>query len=185
MSLAEGTLLLGKWGLLAGTAGTLAGGFLADWLGRYTGRSRMIVSTLGLLLGGPLGLWLLAVRDMSLFVPVFAAAFFFLTLYNGPVIAAVFDVVPARIGATVMGAYLLFIHVAGDAIALPLVGFLSDRFGIDRAIFILPAASIAGGVVLFFGVRTVLRDIAFVAARTTATHPVVLAGPRGSGAAGQ
>ena len=54
-----------------------------------------------------------------------------------------------------------------------------------RAIFILPAASIAGGVVLFFGVRTVLRDIAFVAARTTATHPVVLAGPRGSGAAGQ
>ena len=122
---------------------------------------------------------------MSLFVPVFAAAFFFLTLYNGPVIAAVFDVVPARIGATVMGAYLLFIHVAGDAIALPLVGFLSDRFGIDRAIFILPAASIAGGVVLFFGVRTVLRDIAFVAARTTATHPVVLAGPRGSGAAGQ
>ena len=175
MSLAEGTLLLGKWGLLAGTAGTLAGGFLADWLGRYTGRSRMIVSTLGLLLGGPLGLWLLAVRDMSLFVPVFTAAFFFLTLYNGPVIAAVFDVVPARIGATVMGAYLLFIHVAGDAIALPLVGFLSDRFGIDRAIFILPAASIAGGVVLFFGVRTVLRDIAFVAARTTATHPVVKA----------
>ena len=39
----------------------------------------------------------------------------------------------------------------------------------------LPAASIAGGVVLFFGVRTVLRDIAFVAARTTATHPVVKA----------
>ena len=83
-------------------------------------------------------------RDLSLFVPVFAAAFFFLTLYNGPVIAAVFDVVPARIGATVMGAYLLFIHLAGDAIALPLVGILSDRFGIDRAIFILPAASIAG-----------------------------------------
>jgi sugar phosphate permease len=172
MSLAQGTLLLGKWGLLAGVAGTLAGGFLADWLGKYTGRSRMIVSTLGLLVGGPLAVWLLAVRDLSLFVPVFVAAFFCLTLYNGPVIAAVFDVVPARIGATVMGAYLLFIHVAGDAIALPLVGFLSDRFGIDRAIFILPAAAIAGGVVLFFGVGTVLRDMEFVAARTTATHPI-------------
>ena len=107
---------------------------------------------------------------------MFCAAFFFLTLFNGPIIAVIFDVVPARIGATVMGAYLLFIHLVGDAVAFPLVGFLSDRFGIDRAIFILPAASIAGGVVLFFGVRTVLRDIAFVAARTTATHPVVKAG---------
>ncbi len=179
LTVAQGTLLLGQWGLLAGTAGTLAGGFLADWLGKFTGRGRMLVSSLGLLIGGPLAIWLLAVRDLGLFVPVFAVAFFFLTLYNGPVIAAVFDVAPARIGATVVGAYLLFIHVAGDAIALPLVGFLSDRFGIDRAIFILPAASIAGGAVLLFGVRTVLRDMAFVAARTTASHPVVAAGPEG------
>jgi len=185
LSIADGTLLLGKWGLLSGTAGTVAGGFFADWLGRYTGKARMIASSVGLLIGGPLAIWLLAVRDLELFVPIFVAAFFFLTLYNGPVIAAVFDVVPARIGATVVGAYLLFIHVAGDAIALPLVGFLSDRFGIDRAIFILPAAAIAGGVVLFMGVGTVLRDMEFVLARTTATHPVVTAGPRGRGAAGE
>jgi sugar phosphate permease len=184
LSIADGTLLLGKWGLLSGTAGTVAGGFFADWLGRYTGKARMIASSVGLLIGGPLAIWLLAVRDLQLFVPIFVAAFFFLTLYNGPVIAAVFDVVPARIGATVVGAYLLFIHVAGDAIALPLVGFLSDHFGIDRAIFILPAAAIAGGMVLFLGVGTVLRDMAFVAARTTTSHPVV-AGPRDSGAGGQ
>jgi MFS family permease len=174
LTVAQGTLLLGKWGLLAGTAGTLAGGFLADWLGKFTGRSRMLVSAFGLLIGGPLALWLLSVRDLTVFVPVFAVAFFFLTLYNGPVTAAVFDVAPARIGATVVGAYLLFIHVAGDAIALPLVGFLSGRFGIDRAIFILPSAAIAGGGVLLLGARTVLRDMAYVTARTTASHPVVV-----------
>jgi len=185
LTVAQGTLLLGQWGLLAGTAGTLAGGFLADWLERFTGRGQMLASSLGLLVGGPLAIWLLSVRDLGRFVPVFAVAFFFLTLYNGPVIAAVFDVAPARIGATVVGAYLLFIHVAGDAIALPLVGFLSARFGIDRAIFILPSAAIAGGAVLLLGARTVLRDRAFVAARTTATHPVVVARPLSSGAAGQ
>jgi MFS family permease len=176
LSVAQGTLLLGKWGLLAGTAGTLAGGIIADWLGRFTGRGRMLVSAGGLVIGGPLTAWLLGVRDLGLFVPVFLAAFFFLTLYNGPIVAAVFDVAPARIGATVVGAYLLFIHVAGDAIALPLVGFLSDRFGIDRAIFILPAAALLGGVVLFLGVRTVERDVAYVTMRTTASHPVVAAG---------
>lgn len=184
LSVAQGTLLLGQWGLLAGTAGTLAGGLLADWLGRFTGRARMLVSAVGLLVGGPLAIWLLSVRDLGVFVPVFAVAFFFLTLYNGPVIAAIFDVVPARIGATVVGAYLLFIHVAGDAIALPLVGFLSQRFGIDRAVFLLPSAAIAGGIVLSLGVGTVLRDMAFVVARTTATHPVVGPGPRSSGAGG-
>ncbi len=173
LSVAKGTLLLGQWGLLAGTAGTLAGGFVADWLARYTGRARMLVSSVGLLLGGPLAVWLLSVRDLDLFVPMFALAFFFLTMYNGPVTAALFDVAPPRLGATVVGAYLLFIHVVGDAIALPLVGFLSDRFGIDRAILILPAAVIAGGGVLLLGVPTVLRDMAFVAARTTGTHPVV------------
>lgn len=146
---------------------------MADWLARYTGRARMLVSSVGLLLGGPLAVWLLSVRDLDLFVPMFALAFFFLTMYNGPVTAALFDVAPPRLGATVVGAYLLFIHVVGDAIALPLVGFLSDRFGIDRAILILPAAVIAGGGVLLLGVPTVLRDMAFVAARTTGTHPVV------------
>lgn len=173
LTVAQGTLLLGQWGLLAGTAGTLAGGFLADWWGRRTQRARMLVSSLGMFAGGPLAVWLLAVRDLDLFVPIFVAAFFLLTLYNGPVVAAVFDVTPARLGATVVGAYLLFIHVAGDAIALPLVGFLSDRFGIERAIFLLPAAAIAGGAVLLLGVLTVERDIAFVAARTTGTHQVV------------
>ena len=61
--------------------------------------------------------------------------------------AVIFDVVPARISATVAGAYLLFIHVAGDAIALPLVGTLSDRFGLDRAVLLLPALVIVGGLI--------------------------------------
>ena len=60
-------------------------------------------------------------------MPGFAVAFFFLSWYNGPMSAVIFDVVPASIGSTVVGAYLLFIHLAGDAIAFPLIGSLSDR----------------------------------------------------------
>ncbi len=71
----------------------------------------------------------------------------------------IFDVVPPRISATVAGAYLLFIHLAGDAIALPLVGTLSDRFGLDRAILLLPMVVIVGGVVVLGAARTVGRDM--------------------------
>jgi MFS family permease len=163
LSSAEAARLLGKWGLIAGTAGTLFGGVLADWLRRRYETARVLVVALGLLLGGPLALWLLTIRDPVLFQVVFVAAFFCLSWYNGPMTAVIFDVVPPRISATVAGAYLLFIHLAGDAIALPLVGSLSDRFGLDRAVLLLPAAVIAGGLVILGALRTLTRDTAVVA----------------------
>jgi MFS family permease len=95
----------------------------------------------------------------ELFQVVFVLAFFCLSWYNGPMTAVIFDVVPSRISATVAGAYLLFIHLAGDAIALPLVGSLSDRFGLDRAVLLLPAAVIVGGVTVLGAIRTVGRDM--------------------------
>jgi MFS family permease len=159
LSAAEAAGLLGKWGLVSGTAGTLFGGVLADWLRRRWDTARVLVVALGLLLGGPLALWLLTIRDPALFQAVFAVAFFCLSWYTGPITAVIFDVVPPRISATVAGAYLLFIHLAGDAIALPLVGILSDRFGLDRAILLLPAVVIAGGLVVTGAMRTVGRDM--------------------------
>ncbi|MBA3496053.1 MAG: MFS transporter [Gemmatimonadales bacterium] len=155
----EAATLLGKWGLISGTAGTLFGGVLADWLRRRYETARVIVVALGLLLGGPLALWLLTIRDPVLFQTVFVVTFFCLSWYNGPMTATIFDVVPARISATVAGAYLLFIHLAGDAIALPLVGTLSDRFGLDRAVLLLPAVVIVGGVTVLGAMRTVGRDM--------------------------
>jgi sugar phosphate permease len=159
LSSAESAELLGKWGLIAGTAGTLFGGVLADWLRRRYETARVIVVALGLLLGGPLALWLLTIRDPGLFQAVFALAFFCLSWYNGPMTAVIFDVVPSRISATVAGAYLLFIHLAGDAIALPLVGSLSDRFGLDRAVLLLPGVVIVGGLTVLGAIRTVGRDM--------------------------
>lgn len=158
-SAAEASTRLGGAGLIVGTLGTLTGGIVADWLKRYTESARVLTTALGLLIGGPLAFWTLSVRDPDEFVPLFSAAFFFLTWYNGPLAATIFDVVPARISATVVGAYLLFIHLAGDAIALPLVGTLSDRFGIDKAILLLPVVSILGGAVVLMAMRYVRRDM--------------------------
>lgn len=159
LSAGAAAALLGKYGFIFGTAGTLTGGLIADWIGKYTGSGRVITVAAGLLIGGPLALWLLTLRDLSHFVPVACATFFFLSWYNGPLIALIFDVVPASIGATVMGAYLLFIHLAGDAIAFPLIGTLSDLFGLDRAVLLLPGAGLLGGLVMLGAVRTVVPDM--------------------------
>lgn len=157
------SVLLGKWGLVAGIAGTLTGGFLADWLQLRFPWARVVVSSIGFLAGAPLAVWLLTVRDLDLFVPVFVAAFFFLTWYNGPLTSVIFDVVPASVSTTVAGAYLLFIHLAGDAVAFPLVGFLSDQFGIARAVLILPVMSLVGALIALGAARTVAADMRRVA----------------------
>jgi MFS transporter, Spinster family, sphingosine-1-phosphate transporter len=123
----------------------------------------VITISAGLLVGGALAIWLLTVRDLDLFVPIFCAAFFFLSWFNGPIAATIFDVVPARVSSTVAGAYLLFIHLAGDAVAFPLVGSLSDHFGLDRAVLLLPAVAIVGGLVVLGALRTVVGDMRKVA----------------------
>ena len=81
------------------------------------------------------------------------------SLPHGPVAAVLFDVVPRGIAATVMGAYVFFIHIAGDAIALPVVGALSDRFGLRPALLSLPMVGLLGGVVLLFALFTVRGDM--------------------------
>jgi len=144
---------------VSGVLGSLAGGVIADWLSRWTNKGRVITIAAGFLIGGPMAIWLLTVRDIHVFVPFFIIGFFFLSWYNGPMAAVIFDVVPARVGATVAGAYLLFIHLAGDAIAFPLVGALSDRFGLDRAVFVLPLVATLGGAVILGATRTLAQDM--------------------------
>jgi MFS family permease len=159
LTVAQGAKLLGTYGLVAGIAGALFGGMAADWLRRYTATGRVITIGASLVIGGALAIWLLTVRDLRLFVPIFCATFFFLSWFNGPISATIFDVVPARISATVAGAYLLFIHLVGDTVAFPLVGLLSDRFGLHRAVLLLPIVAVIGGLVVLGAIRTVQADM--------------------------
>ncbi|MEZ4455221.1 MAG: hypothetical protein R2882_01535 [Gemmatimonadales bacterium] len=111
------------------------------------------------LIGAPLAAWLLTcgIRRSS---PVFYVTFFLLTMYNGPLTATIFDVVLATDRYDGRGGVPLFIHIAGDSVAFPLVGMLSDRFGLDRAVYVLPIAALIGGVIVLGASRWLLRDVA-------------------------
>jgi MFS family permease len=167
LSTAAAAELLGSWGLIAGVAGALLGGWIADWLQHWTDKGRVITIAAGFIIGAPLAIWVLTLRDLHAFVPGFVVAFFFLSWYNGPTSAVIFDVVPASIGSTVVGAYLLFIHLAGDAIALPLIGWLSDRVSLERAVLLLPVVALGGGIAALGALPTLTRDMGRLKRRTS------------------
>jgi len=106
---------------------------------------------------------LILVDDLRWFTPLVTATYFLYTWYNGPLAAVILDVVPPAVQASVLGAFVLFSHLAGDALAPPLIGYLSDRTGSLRtAMLLLPAVGVLGGAVILVALRTVGRDMARV-----------------------
>ena len=154
----------GLWALAGSSLGALFGGRMGDALMRRWVGGRVLASGVGFVLGGPVCAALLLVDRPSLFVPLLFATFFLYTWYNGPLASVVLDVVPAAVRASVLGAFVLFSHLAGDALAPPLIGTISDRVGIRTAMLVLPAAGVLGGLVTLGALRTVGRDMARVRA---------------------
>jgi MFS family permease len=168
LTLVEAAKEIGAVGLVASVLGSWLGGRFGDGLMQRFASGRVIASALGFLLGAPICVVLLLVNDVHIFAALFFVVVFFFTWYNGPIAAVLFDVVPRGISATVMGAYVFFIHIAGDAVALPVVGFLSDRYGLRVALMTLPAVGLLGGAVLLLAVPTVARDMERVKPRAAA-----------------
>ncbi len=162
LDLAHAGRQIGLVGLVAGVLGSWVGGRLGDGLMERWPSGRVLASATGFIVGAPLCVLLLLTHDLTAFTALFFAVVFLFTWYNGPIAAVLFDVVPRGVAATVMGAYVFYIHIAGDAVALPVVGFLSDRYGLRAAMLTLPAIGLLGALILLISVRTVARDMARV-----------------------
>jgi hypothetical protein len=76
----------------------------------------------------------------------FFVAEFLLFLSTGPVNVATVNVVPAGMRAMAMAMSIFAIHLLGDAISPPIIGFLADRNGLAEAVLIVPIAIAVSGV---------------------------------------
>jgi MFS family permease len=160
ISVAQVGAEFGLWGLAGGVSGALFGGRFADRLQQRFRGGRVLASGAGFVIGGPVCAALLLVDDLRWFGPLVMATYFLYTWYNGPLAAVILDVVPPAVQASVLGAFVLFSHLAGDALAPPLIGYLSDQTGSLRgAMLLLPAVGVLGGVVVLVALTTVGRDM--------------------------
>lgn len=163
-TLPQAGIYIGTLGITGGILGTLWGGFFADLLLRRINAGRIVTAASGFLLGSlPCAGALLTMNKVAFSVFFFFAIFLF-TWYNGPLTAAIYDVVNPRIKATVMGSYNLFVHLIGASVAPAVIGRLSDVYGLRTAMFALPIMALIGGSVILTTAKTVTKDM--IAVRT-------------------
>jgi MFS family permease len=164
VSLSQAGLISGAVLVLGGLIGTLAGGWVADRLGRSRPAAYLQVGIVGFVLGAVfIAISLVAplnVGPIPIFIPAFLIAVVCLYLYSGPFTALSQNVVsPALRGSSVT--MLLFVsHVFGDSHSTFDVGYLSDRIGsLQTALLITsPTLLIVAAIIAATGLRSVKRD---------------------------
>ena len=119
--------------VFAGLAGTVLGGYMADWLNRRHQGARVLVCGIGFLLSAPAFVVAITTRNFALFSVFFVITTLLLTVYTGPSTAATQDVVPSALRASAVAISLLIAHLLGDAFAPTLVGKLASAFDPNAA----------------------------------------------------
>lgn len=159
-------LWLGAILAVAGFAGTLIGGVLAD---RWPGPDR-VAANLGLCavatgLAAPFALATLLAGSPTGFFAATAAAEFLLFVSTAPVNAALLAAVPRDLRASAMATSIFAIHLFGDLVSPPAIGRISDVLrasapgatdggaSLRTAMLVLPAVLALGAALWWRGAR--------------------------------
>ena len=112
--------------ILAG--GYFVGGMLGDWAFKKNVRGRIIVSSIGVLLGA-IFLYMAIntpVMDKTQFFILMALTALFMPLSSPNVLATIFDITPPEVRSTAQ-AVEYFVESSGAALAPVMAGFISDE----------------------------------------------------------
>jgi MFS family permease len=180
-TLAAAGVIVGVIYAVGGIAGGTLAGKLGDEIIRKRRDGRMFIAAIIALGGVPLALlgvlqgpgsWLAAA---ALFTLAYGAC----NSYYGLVYSSIQDIVPARLRASTMSIYFMFMYMCGASMGPLLTGFLSDwrareaaaslgltavnaqarATGLQEAMLIIPVLSFLLALVLYAGSKTIVRDM--------------------------
>ena len=181
-------IIAGAVVLIGGIGGNLGGGFIADRLEKTHPGARVLTGGLGFLLAMPclaiaVGAPYLLGRipaytgasastqvliGVAIFVVFGLLAAFFLNVYNGPMSAALLDVVPADERGAAGGLELTLAHLLGDVYAAALIGaiatLLDGALGGEQVglaiLLTCPIMLTVSGIIGIRGSRHYAKDVA-------------------------
>jgi MFS family permease len=158
-------LIFGVITVIAGFAATMLGGMAGDALRKKHPGSYFLVSAAGLLTGFPL--LLLVLFTPFPFAWIFVALAVFCLFFNtGPSNTILANVTPPHIRATAFAVNILIIHMFGDAVSPPVMGWIADHYNMDAAFAVVSVMFLIGGLLWLWGARYLERDTLAVSAAT-------------------
>ncbi|PZR11419.1 MAG: MFS transporter [Archangium gephyra] len=152
-------LYLGATTVVGGLLGTLAGGFLGDRIEKRMPGGGVLMSGFGLSFAAPMMLVAVHAESKSLLLGSLLLAQFFIFLNNGPLNAAIVNVVSPGFRAFAFSISTMTLHLLGDAASPAIIGWISDTSkkaggpGLATAIQINALPVLIGGLVLLAGAR--------------------------------
>ncbi len=152
-------LALGATTVIGGFLGTLVGGVLGDRIEKRSPGGGIWMSGVGLALAAPMMILAVHAESKALLLITLLLAQFLIFLNQGPLNAAIVNVVSPGFRAFAFSISTMMLHLLGDAASPYLIGWVSDASkqrggpGLATAIQINALPVLLGGVVLLIGAR--------------------------------
>jgi len=144
--------------VVSGIVATLSGGYLGDWLRRRRVRGAYFaVSGAGMLIGLPMFLLGLTTPLPLGWLFIFLAVFF-LFFNTGPSNTVLANVSPPALRASAYAINILVIHLFGDVISPPIIGWIDDRASLREGLLFLSGPILISGLFWLWGMRYLDRD---------------------------
>ena len=142
---------------VGGLLATLAGGWAGDRVRRRFPSAYFLVSAVTIFLAFPAVILMLHTPFPAAWGLIFVAIFF-LFFNTGPANAALANVTPPSIRATAFALNILSIHILGDAISPPLIGWIAGKANMNVAFMVVSAMMVVASVFWLLGARYLGRD---------------------------
>jgi sugar phosphate permease len=161
----QATVQFGAIVVVTGFVGTFAGGWLGDlWL-RRSRQAYLWLSGLTALAAAPLAWVVFTDPRPGVYLPALIAAELLVFASTGPVNTAIVNEVAPQERASAVALSIFSIHVLGDVPSPPLIGWISDRSSLDRAVLIVPVAVLVCGAIWTYAAFRGARRAAAAGAR--------------------
>ncbi|MBL8950044.1 MAG: MFS transporter [Myxococcaceae bacterium] len=146
-------LALGATTIVGGLVGTLLGGFLGDRLEKRRAGGSILLSGIGLMSAAPFMVGAVLIENKTGLLVCLLLAQVCIFLNNGPLNAAIINVVSPNLRAFAFGLSMLTLHLLGDAASPTIIGLISDRSSLGTAILVNAVPVALGGLILMPAVK--------------------------------
>jgi MFS family permease len=129
-----------------GMPAMILGGWFSDRVKR-----RMAFTAAAALASVPLWIALLTLDRIALLIAVNVVLYALSILWVGPATADVTEIAGPRLRGLAIGIFFSIVNITAYGIGSPLIGKLSDRWGLQTALLVCPAACAMGALLLWRG----------------------------------